>query len=182
MEAKDVIAFREQFDRATFTRYNRLTGEKREFKPGIHICCDNSLNAYDDRMGSVIWDDENERFYWFRLNGPTASINSPTSAMSMGDKVQTPALVICVDYGEIQNLRVILDEEMILKYFDALGDLINDDEKAHIMEMIFDETDMSNIILRKKNVSYVTGMDKRADISSKHHSDLDEYNRTVHTN
>jgi len=181
METQDVIAFRNQFDQATFTRYNKYTGEKKLFKPGIHICCDNSLNAYDDRMGSVIWDDENSRFYWFKLNAEGSHPQSPTMAMSFGDKVQIPALVIAVDYGEIQNMRIILDREMFDKYIEALGSLVTEEQKKHLIYELFASTSMDYIIRRKNRTSYVTGEAKDLPVSSQNHDENDEYNKTVHT-
>lgn len=182
METVDVIAFRENFDKAYFIMYNKKDGTEKKFLPPIHVCCDNSLNVIDDRMGSVIWDDENSRFYWFRVNGPTSFINSPTSAMSFGSKVLVPGLIIAVDYGEIQNMRIIVSEEMLERFMEGLGSLMTEEQKNHVRHLILDETDMENIIQRKQTVSYVTGFDKRQQASTKHYSEMDEYNKTVHTN
>lgn len=181
METVDVIAFREGFDKATFTMYNRYTGEKKLFKPEIHICCDNSLNAIDDRMGSVIWDDENSRFYWFKLNSLGSTPNSTAPAISLGDKVEIPAMVITVDYGEIQNMRIVMNEEMFDKYVkEAIGHLITEDQIKHLKYIFFAQTDMKYIISRKNKVSYMTEELKDTQRSTKHYDDRDEYDKTIH--
>jgi len=180
METVDVIAFREGFDKATFTMYNKYTGEAKLFKPAIHICCDNSLNAVDDRFGSVIWDDENSRFYWFKLNSPGSTPNATSPGMSTGDKVQIPAMVITVDYGEIQNMRIVMNEEMFDKYVEGLGNLITEDQIKHIKYILFAQSDMHHIISRKNKTSYMTEELKDTSNSTRNYDDKDEYNKTVH--
>lgn len=182
METVDVVAFRQQFDKAYCILYNKKDGTEKRFLPPIHVCCDNSLNVIDDRLGSVIWDDANSRFYWFRVNGPGSFINSPTSAMNFGSKVLVPGLIIAVDYGEIQNMRIIVSEEMLDRFMEGLGALMTEEQKEHVRHLILDETDMENIIQRKQTVSYVTGMPKNQRLTQKHYSDMDEYNKTVHSN
>lgn len=182
METVDVIAFRQNFDKAFCVMYSKKDGSEKRFLPPIHVCCDNSLNVVDDRMGSVIWDDENSRLYWFKVNGPSSFPNSPTSAMNFGSKVLVPGLIIAVDYGEIQNMRIIVTEEMLERFMEGLGSLMTEEQKEHVRHILIDETDMLNIIQRKQTTSYITELSKNDQSSMKHYSDMDEYNKTVHTN
>lgn len=181
MEKKDVIAFREAYKKATFTLNNRFDGTKKTFIPFIHVLCDNSLNAVDDQQGSIIWDDENERFYWFTINS-NSTVPYSTGTMSFGNKAANPLCVVSVDYGEIQNMRMVMNEEAFENYIanTDLNILMTADQKEHIRK-IFEECDQTIAIQRKKNISYNTLAPKNAPISQKHYDDQDEYTYTVHT-
>ena len=102
-------------------------------------------------------------------------------AMSFGDKVELPALVIAVDYNQIQNMRIIMDREMFDNYIEELGSLVTEEQKKHLEYELFAQTDMNTIIKRKNNTSYVTGLSKDAEISSRSYDEIDSYNHTVHT-
>jgi len=184
MDKSHVVAIRDLFKKAKFTWKNRYDGEPKQFEPEIHICCDNSLNAVDDGNGSVIWDDNNSRFYWFKFNGYNSTPNSPTMGQSMGSRVGVPAMVIGVDYDEIQNMRISMNAEMfenLLTQMTEDGIPITDDQKNYLRHILFIETDMDYIIRRKQNVSYMTETSVNAEISQRHYTEDDEYSKTIHT-
>lgn len=185
MEKATVIKLRELCYKATFTLYNKnkdCDPDKRTLtlRGPVHIVCDNSLNIVDNPLRkSVIWDDANECLYYFTYNTESSFFNPATTAISFGDKPAVPGLCILVDYGEIQNIRVQLNEEA----FDNLAKSINgmtDEDKKAIKNYIFKETDQREIIKRKKNISYNTITDKRTDPGSRRYDDNHEYNRTIH--
>lgn len=182
MEAGDVKAFRENLEKATFTMYSRKDGSAKKFIPDINIICDNSLNLVDDHQGAIIWDDANSRLYAFRYNTPNMIYKNPTQAMGLGNLPKTTAAVICVDYGEIQNLRAAFNREAFENFLTALGSLITEDQKVYLRKKLFVDVDQDIVIQRKQKTSYVTGVSKDHNISSKHYTEMDEYNKTVHTN
>lgn len=182
MEKTSVIAFREQFKEAKFTLTNRYDGTKKQFLPCLHILCDNSLNAVDDQNGSVIWDDENERFYWITSNS-NSTVPYSTGTMSFGNRPANPVCVVCVDYGEIQNMRMVMNEEAFDNYIanTDLNTLMTAEQKEYNKRKYFEETDQRIAIARKNQISYNTLAKKDAPISQKHYDDQDEYTFTVHT-
>lgn len=175
MEKAQAIHIRNILLKATFHLTSRKTGEKKEFKPMIHICCDNSLNISwvpdpedenDLNSGNVVWDDENEVFYWFRSNTPTTIPMSPSSGMSFGNSPSWAGAVIAVDLGEIQNFRVILNEEAYYNLCSAInenGEIITKKQIEHNYIKIFEEADQYAVITRKKEVNYNTGLPKKYD-------------------
>lgn len=179
MEKKDVVAFRNIVDQCTFTLTSRKDGTKKEFKPRIYVICDNSLNVIDDRLGSVIWDDDNERFWWFRSNTPGTTPESGHN-MSMGSEVRWPYAVVYVDYAEIQNMRIVMNQESFDKMYNALGGLMTEEQKTNIEMNIKDSGDMTTVIPRKYEVNYVTGLPKKYDPPSK--TEDKAYAFTVHAN
>lgn len=179
MELERVVLFRNQCKQMKFPMWNRETGEKRYFTPYIHICCDNSLNAIDDNEGSVIWDDDNAVFYWFRANTPSSTPLSGHAGMSFGDSVNFPYLVIKVDYDEIQNIRQPLNQECFDQLYELLSDKMSEDEKTHVENLILTETNIKNIFALKKEVSYVTGLPKRYD--PPHKDEAQSYAHNIHS-
>ena len=185
MEKVDVVHFRELIDKCEFTLYKKTgedKGTSKKFKPWIHICCDNSLNVIDDREGSVIWDDDNERFYWIRPNTPS-TVPFSNSGMSFGSINEVPVALICVDYGEIQNIRCIMNKESFDNLYKALKQegIMTEDHYNHLIQTLFDETDMKKIIARKKAYNYVTGYSNDTDeITNPSLGENQVYNKTIH--
>lgn len=176
METATVKHIRDIFRKCTFTLSKRSDGSKSKFSPTLHICCDNSLNCYASEAeyeeadgtkhlnnSTIIWDDDNEMFYWLKANTPSTLPNSPSSSMSMGIKSDFPLVVIAVDYGEIQNMRIILNEEAYWNFCEAMGDLMTEEQKNNIYRIIFEESNMHTVITRKKEISYMTGLPKKYD-------------------
>lgn len=166
MEKDAVIKIREAFRKAKFTLTNRKTGEKKEFSPQIHIILDNSVNMIDDGNGSVIWDDENELLWWFKANTPGSYINSPSSGLNFGSKVQWAALCNGSNYEQIQDMRVLLNEESYFKLCEAINEereVMTKEQIEHNYITIFEETDMYAVLTRKREVNYNTGLPKKYD-------------------
>ena len=179
MELETVQLFRDQFKSLKFPMWNRRTGEKKMFTPHIHICCDNSLNAIDDNEGSVIWDDENQVFYWIRANTPSATPFGGQAGMSMGDHVGTPYLIVAVDYGEIQNIRQPMNQACFEQFCAVLGSKITQEQIDHLENTILENSNMKHVIARKREMNYVTGLPKAVD--PPHLDDAKSYDKTIHS-
>lgn len=163
MEKDAVIQIREAFRQATFTLNSRKDGSKKVFKPQIHVVLDNSVNIIDDGEGSLIWDDENELLWWFRANTPGSYINSPSAGMSFGSKSEFPMMCIGSNYEQIQNMRVLLNEESYFNLCEAIGENMTEENKMHNYERIVEETDMNVVLSRKREINYNTGLPKKYD-------------------
>lgn len=174
MEKDAVIKIREYFKKAIYHLYHRSTGEKAKFAPIIHIVLDNSVNIYameadpdnpENDTSSVVWDDDNELLFWFRHNTPSSVPNSPSNSMSMGVKSDFPAEVIGSNYEQIQNMRIIMNEEAFTNFTNELkkDGLMTDKQIDNIYRNIFEETDMNVVISRKREVNYNTGLLKKYD-------------------
>ena len=181
MDKAHVIAFREQYKKAKFTLNNRYDGTPKEFLPCLHVLCDNSLNAVDDQYGSIIWDDDNERFYWFTTNS-NSTVPFSTGTISFGTKAKNTLCVVSVDYSEIQNMRMVMNEESFENFIKntPLATLMTNDEKEHIRTKFFVETDEYIGIAKRSRIDYNTIAPKDAPISQKHYDDQDEYTYSVH--
>lgn len=176
MEKQEVITHRNLCYQATYTQ-RQADGTTKKAKVPIHIVCDNSLNIIDYHNGNVIWDDANSRIIYFTVNSPDKVFNSASASMTAGTKPAFPGAMIVVDYGEIQNLRVELNEEA----FDAvIGSIsMSADQKEYVRQKLFVETDQEYIIKRKKEISYMTQRKKDEEESLKNYDENDEYKRTV---
>ena len=166
MEKAAVIKIRNAFKKAKFTLTSRKDGSKKQFIPQLHVILDNSVNIIDDGEGSLIWDDENEMLWWFKANTPGSYINSPSSGMSYGSKVEWAGMCIGSNFEQIQNMRVLLNEESYYNLCNAInedGEIITKEQIEHNYIKIFEETDQYAIITRKKEVNYNTGLPKKYD-------------------
>lgn len=166
MEKAAVIKIRETFKKATFTLTNRKTGEKKQFSPQLHVILDNSVNIIDTGNGSLVWDDENEMLWWFKANTPGSYINSPASGLNFGSKVEWAAMCIGSNYEQIQNMRVLLNEEAYYNLCNAInedGEIMTKEQIEHNYINIFEETDQYAVITRKREVNYNTGLPKKYD-------------------
>lgn len=191
METATVKHIRDNiYRKCTFTLHRRSDGSKATFSPIIHICCDNSLNCYASEAefvdpdgtvhkdnSNIIWDDENEMFYWLKGNTPSTLPNSPANSMSQGTKSDFPLAVIAVDYGEIQNIRIILNEEAYWKFCDIMGDLMSEEQKNNIYRLFFEETDMYTVITRKREMNYVSRLPNKYD---KKYNEDSSYDYAIH--
>jgi hypothetical protein len=174
MDKERVVAIRDKFKALKFKLYKRDGSGEKEFTPLIQIVCDNSLNVVDDNMGNVIWDDDNAIFYWFK--GNCQSSTSYQAGISNGVALNTPYLCIGIDYDEIQNIRVALNQECFDQLSQSLS--LTDDQKKYIEDMILSESDMRNVIVRKQNTSYVTSVPEKYTIPVK--DDNKVYDKTIH--
>lgn len=179
MEKEDVIKLRELANKATYTRRLADGTTVTDIVPLV-IVCDNSLNCVDYHDGSVIWDDDNAVFVNFIVNGPDTVYQGKSHAMSFGSKIKAPLAAILVDYGEIQNFRLELIEEAYDNFSNGFT-AMSAEEKEAVKKYYFEDLNMDNIIRRKQQISYMTQQKKDHPIEQQHYDDLDEYNRTVHT-
>ena len=177
MDKATTIAIRDKLKSIKFPMWNRKTGEKKEFTPYLHICCDNSLNVIDDGH-SVIWDDENEIFYWVKAN--TVGSMPYVTNLSAGDAVRLPYLVMGVDYGEIQNIRVQMDQPMMDTFLDSFGNLVTDEFRQELIDEIISQSDMRNVFIAKRSRNYNTGLPKEHDPNYHDGDPSYVYDKTVH--
>ena len=183
METATVQLLRQKCEQATFTLYNKdkncaPADATKTVKSLIHIVCDNSQNViYNPNNPTVFWDDSNEVFYAFVYN-TESTIHAASPAMSFGNKPTIAGTCICVDYGEIQNIRVQLTEEAYDNFANAIG--MPDTQKAAIKKILYVDTDNAVQIPKARNRSYMTMTDKRKDPATRHYQDVHEYNATVH--
>lgn len=177
MTKEEVIKHRTFCENAKFKARN-AAGELVEYLAPFVVICDNSLACKDDRQGSIVWDDANEKFVEFRYNGPGSYYNSHSNAMTFGNKPAVPGVAIIVDYGEIQNFRVELNEDIFESITSALS-AMTDEQKEHVKNLLFVQTDMEHVIKRKRKISYVTQQTKDTELSKTNFSDNDEYRATV---
>lgn len=177
MTKEEVIRHRQFCENAKFKARN-ADGDLVEYLAPFVIVCDNSLYCKDDRQGSVVWDDANEKFVEFRYNGPGSYYNSHSNAMTFGNKPAVPGTAIVVDYGEIQNFRIELNEDIFEHITTALT-AMTEEQKKHVKDLLFNKTDMEQIIKRKRKISYVTQEPKDSELSKKNFSDVEEYRATV---
>jgi hypothetical protein len=174
MDKERVVHIRDKFKALKFKMQHRGTLEEEEFTPLIQIVCDNSLNVVDDNEGNVLWDDDNGIFYWFK--GNCQGSTSVQGGMSMGVALNTPYLCVAVDYDEIQNIRIALNQPCFDQLAESLS--MSSDQKQYIEDMILSESDMRNVIVRKQNNSYVTSVPEKYTIAAK--DDIKVYDKTIH--
>lgn len=182
MEKNTVIKFRELAYNLKFKLYAKDPKnpvQEKIFRVPLMIVCDNSLNIIDDPYKqTVVWDDANERFFYFTANDITSFYNPATYVTSFGNEPAFPGLMIMVDYGEIQNMRVQLSRDVFNQVAEQLS--MPDGQKKILIEKLFDDTNQEKIIKRKRDVSYMTSSNKYQSPANRHYSDNDEYQKTVH--
>lgn len=177
METKYVQYIRDKLcENATYTAY-KADGTTETRKSPIHIVCDNSLNIIDDHRGSVIWDDANEVFVYFTYNTSSTFYNSLTESISMGGQITVPGVAIMVDYSEIQNMRILLNKEILENVEKQLT--MTDEQKDFLDYKYFKALDEAYNIKQKKNMNYVTAAPNESQVSKASYSDSGEYHKTV---
>ena len=177
MDKATTIAIRDKLKSIKFPMWNRKTGEKKEFSPYLHVCCDNSLNVIDDGH-SIIWDDDNEIFYWIKAN--TVGSMPYATNLSVGDAVHLPYLVIGVDYGEIQNIRAQMTKEMMDAFLETFGSKVTTEFKQELVDEIMSQSDMRNVFVAKRDRNYNTGLPKKYDPDHKNGDPSYVHGKTVH--
>lgn len=128
MDKPDVIKIRNVLRSVNYpkTIVNKDTGAKtvvNDIVP-ISIEFDNSL-AVSEKTDIVMWDDANGIVYAVGFNvGQVKSGEYPMGT----DTVLNPGVLYCVDYGEIQQFRVELNEKLFdgfMQKFKGLGVKVN---------------------------------------------------------
>lgn len=181
MENNDVIKIRDILRKATVTVRGGDGKDRLLYNP-IHVVCDNSLNIQDNGY-NVIWDDKNFVLYYFLPNTPQMVYNSPSSGMSFGNRGMMSGAVIVVDYSEIQNMRLELNEEAYGKLLNAIkAQGANPSQEAldWINHEMFVKPNAAVAIQRKRMYSYTTQTLHNSEEEKRKYDDLDEYDKTVH--
>lgn len=128
MDSADVIKIRNVLRSVNYqkTVVNKDTGAKTTVTDIVPISIefDNSLGV-SEKTDLVMWDDANSIVYAVGFNvGQVKSGEYPMGT----DKVLNPGVLYCVDYGEIQQFRVELNEQLfdgLMQKFKGLGVKIN---------------------------------------------------------
>jgi hypothetical protein len=110
MEKETVIHIRDLFKTIKLVS----SQDNKEYSINIILKLDNDT-WIDERSQELFWDDDNGICYYFHYN----QIRSITPNMIGRDKVVVPACISAFDYGEIQEIKMLLNEE-------ALRKLLND--------------------------------------------------------
>lgn len=177
METVDVVKLRTLCEKAE-TNVRRGDGSIQKMKFPTHVVCDNSLNVIDYHNGNVIWNDAEGYFVYFLVMNPSTIHNSPSAGMSFGSKSMVPAAMICIDYGEIQNIRCELNEEA----FEAVAAALNmtQDQIEYNKHRLFEQTNADVAIQRKRMYAYSNQAHKNSPDGKRNFTDLEEYDKTVH--
>lgn len=154
------------------------SGEKEDIKVPIWVVCDNSLNILDNGLNTV-WDDKNERIVHFRYNTPGTFYGSANSSLTAGNKPVFSLCIIVVDYGEIQNMRVEANQEVLDQIAEILGDSLTEEMKNFIQYKYIDSLDAKVSINKKKEIDFRTQRNKNSIESKQNHTEDDEYKTTV---
>ena len=82
-----------------------------------------------------------------------------------------------VDYSEIQNMRILLNKEILENVEKQLS--ITDEQKNFLNYKYFVALDEAYNIKQKKNTNYVTAAPNESQVSKTSYSDSGEYHKTV---
>ena len=121
MEKSDVIKIKSLLRNCTRTKevFDKDTHEslgQKEIAYPICVELDNSL-AISEEVDNVIWNDTEGIIATLRVN----SGNVRGAEWAMGtNKIQNPCEAIIADYGEIQQFRIVLDENGMRKLLEAM--------------------------------------------------------------
>jgi hypothetical protein len=110
MEKETVIHIRDLFKTIKLVS----SQDNKEYSINIILKLDNDT-WIDERTQELFWDDDNGICYYFHYN----QIRNTAPTMIGRDKVLVPACISAFDYGEIQEIKMLLNEE-------ALRKLLND--------------------------------------------------------
>lgn len=177
METADVVKLRTLCEKAKQT-VRHADGSIDQIAFPTHVVCDNSLNVLDYHKGNVIWNDADGYFVYFTNISPSSIITSPNSGMSFGSEVMVPGVMICVDYGEIQNIRCEISKEAFMEVAQALN--MTQDQIDYNFAQIFDRANMNTSIQRKRMYAYSNQAHKNSADGKRNFTEEEEYNKTVH--
>lgn len=110
MEKETVIHIRDLFKTIKLVS----SQDNKEYSINIILKLDNDT-WIDERTQELFWDDDNGICYYFHYN----QLRNTVPTMIGRDKVVVPACISAFDYGEIQEIKMLLNEE-------ALRKLLND--------------------------------------------------------
>ena len=121
MEKSDVVKIRSLLRKCTRIKevFDKDTQEslgQKEIAYPITLELDNSM-AISEEVDNVFWDDTNGIVTSLKVN--TGVVRGSNWAMGTG-KILNPCEVIIADDGEIQQFRIVLDENGISKLLEAM--------------------------------------------------------------
>lgn len=121
MEKSDVVKIRNLLRNCTRTIdvFDKDTQEplgKKKISYPITLELDNDM-AISEEVDNVFWNDDDGIVASLKIN--TGVVRGANWAMGTG-KIQNPCEAIIADYGEIQQFRIVLDENGISKLLEAM--------------------------------------------------------------
>ena len=166
MEKADVIKIRNVLRSVNYqkTVVDKDTGAKSTVNDIVPISIefDNSL-AVSEKTDLVMWDDANAIVYAIGFNvGQVKSGEYPMGTST----VLNPGVMYCVDYGEIQQFRVELNEKLFDGFMEKLKGLgvkinfrgaevtLTDDAIKRGKDFIFKGTDPMEVIKKDPQFDY----------------------------
>lgn len=177
MVLADVQASRALIDAMSF-EVPKEDGTTETVQTPIMIYGSNNFNIITDyRDGSCIWDDDNQRLYYFNFN--MAQDGSPYGSLSVGNVPKAPGYISIMPYNEIITIRAEFTKTTFEKLCTALGSIMDSETKEKLYHKFFVETDQEYIIKKSKEISYSTQSSKEY---QKHLllKENAEYRKTVH--
>lgn len=106
MEKETVIHIRDLFKSIKLVS----SEDKKEYSINIILKLDNDAWV-DEKNQELFWDDENGICYYFHFN----QLRNTAPSMIGRSKVNVPACISAFDYGEIQEIKMCLNEEALRK-------------------------------------------------------------------
>lgn len=166
MEPTDVKTIRQLLRKVKYTKTvkDKATGAvtKVEDIVPISIEFDNSL-ALSEETDIVMWDDKTNMVYGIGFN---SNVVKGAQMITGRSKPGNPGALFVVDYGEIQQIRAAINEELMRKFmneFKALGAKINfggaevalnDTAIENAINHIVGGTDPMEVIIKDKKLEY----------------------------
>lgn len=122
MEVDSVIKIRETLKKIKYNikKTDEETGEQytQEVSVPLLIKLDNEVYIYESKY-HVLWDDENGILWYYAHN---SQINNEP-VMIGRNRIIMPAMLCSTTYEFIQEIKVILNRDTVLKSFNVLGDV-----------------------------------------------------------
>lgn len=87
--------------------------DKKEYSINIILKLDNDA-WIDEKNQELFWDDENGICYYFHFN----QLRNTAPSMIGRNKVNVPVCISAFDYGEIQEIKMCMNEEALRKLLD----------------------------------------------------------------
>lgn len=110
MDKQYVIAIRNVFEQIKIKTSNGV-----EHVPTMVLKLDNDA-WIDDSKCELFWDDAKEVCFYYHYN----QLRNMTPAMIGRDHVSVPAVLSAFDYGEIQEMKILLSKDALKSSFNAI--------------------------------------------------------------
>ena len=124
--------------------------DKKEYSINIILKLDNDAWV-DERNQELFWDDENGICYYFHFN----QLRNDAPSMIGTNKINIPACISAFDYGEIQEIKLRLNDEALNKVLDNFSSFkaynYHDGEKKELDDRL--KALIINNYLQKTNAS-----------------------------